>query len=118
MSKFRAALLCGFLSISAKASGEELAPVALNSLSSPPSNIASLQVMDQKGEVVGQALRIQPDQDGHPAALAFRANNGSTVVISAAATSYDGHMLVTDSNQPQIAALFSVLPSVHTAANQ
>jgi hypothetical protein len=114
MSKFRAVVLCGLLAIPAMARAEELAPVALNSLSAPPSNIASLQVMDQKGEVIGQALRIQPDQDGHPAALAFRANNGSTVVISAAATSYDGHALVTDSNQPQIAAL----SSLHTAANQ
>ena len=114
MSRFRSLLLCGFLAIPAMASAEELAPVALNSLSSPPSNIASLQVMDQKGEVIGQALRVQPDQDGHPAALAFRANNGSTVVISAAATSYDGHALITSNDQPQIAAL----SSVHTAANQ
>ncbi len=114
MSKFRAVLFCGFLLMPAIAGAEELAPVALNSLSSPPSNIASLQVMDQTGQVIGQALRIQADQDGHPAALAFRANNGSTVVISAAATSYDGHALVTDSNQPQIAAL----SSFHTAANQ
>jgi hypothetical protein len=95
------------------ASAEDLAPVALNSLSSPPSNVASLKVMDQKGQVIGQALQIQPDQDGHPAALSFRANNGSTVVISAAATSYDGRALVTSDDQPQIAAL----SSVHTAAN-
>ena len=114
MSRFRALMFCGLLSIPAMARAEELAPVALNSLSSPPSNIASLQVMDQKGEVIGQALRIQADQDGHPAALAFRANNGSTVVISAAATSYDGHAFVTSNDQPQIAAL----SSVHTAANQ
>ena len=113
MSKFRALLFCGLLSMPAMAGAEELAPVALNSLSSSPSNVASLKVMDQNGQVIGQALRIQADQDGHPAALAFRASNGSTVVISASATSYDGHELVTDSNQPQIAAL----AAVHTAAN-
>ncbi|HEX4027452.1 MAG TPA: hypothetical protein VHX18_07505 [Rhizomicrobium sp.] len=114
MSKFRAVLFCGLLISPAMASAEDLAPVALNSLSAAPSNVASLQVMDQKGQVIGQALRIQSDQDGRPAALAFRANNGSTVVISAAATSYDGHALVTSNDQPQIAALSS---SVRTAAN-
>lgn len=114
MSKFRAILLCGLLSIPAAAHAEDLAPVALNSLSAAPSNIASLKVMDQNGQVIGQAVRIQADQDGHPAALAFRANNGSTVVIAAAATGYDGHELVTSNDQPQIAAL----AAVHTAANK
>jgi hypothetical protein len=114
MSKFRAILCCGLLISPVMASAEGLAPVALNSLSAAPSNIASLQVMDQKGQVIGQAVRIQTDQDGRPAALAFRANNGSTVVISAAATSFDGHALVTSNDQPQIAVLSS---SVRTAAN-
>lgn len=108
MKKFRAILLCGFTVIPLMASADELAPVALNSLSAPPTNIASLKVMDQKGQVIGQALQIQTDQDGHPAALSFRANNGSTVVIGAAATSYDGKSLVTSNDQPQIAALASV----------
>ena len=108
MKKFRAILLCGFTVIPLMASADELAPVALYSLSAPPTNIASLKVMDQKGQVIGQALQIQTDQDGHPAALSFRANNGSTVVIGAAATSYDGKSLVTSNDQPQIAALASV----------
>jgi hypothetical protein len=112
MSKLRATLLCGLLALPAAAGGDELAPVALNSLSSPPSNVASLKVLDQTGQVIGQALRIQTDQKGHPAALTFRANNGSTVVISATATSFDGHRLVASNDQPQIAAL----SSVHTAA--
>jgi nitrous oxidase accessory protein NosD len=111
MSRFRAILFCGL--VAAPASAEELAPVALNSLSAAPSNVASLRVMDQKGQVIGQALRIQTDQDGHPSALAFRASNGNTVMISAAATSYDGHALVTSNDQPQIAAL----SALRTAAN-
>ena len=114
MSRFQAILVCGILSMTTAAGAEDLAPIALNSLSSPPANIASLKVMDQNGRILGQATRIQTDQAGRPAALAFRANNGSTVVISAAATSYDGHVLVTDNGLPQIAAL----SSVHTAANQ
>jgi hypothetical protein len=113
MTKFRAILICGFFMMPAMAGAEELAPVALNSLPAAPSNIASLQVMDQKGQVIGQALAIQNDQDGHPAALSFRANNGTTVVIGAAAASYDGKSLITSNDQPQIAAL----SSVRTAAN-
>lgn len=112
MSRFRAILFGGLFTIPAMASAEDLAPVALNSLSAVPTNAASLQVMNQRSEVIGQVLRIQTDQDGRPAALSFRANNGSTVVISAAATGFDGHVLVTSDDQPQIAAL----SGVHTAA--
>ncbi len=46
MSKFRAILFCGLFIAPATASAEDLAPVALNSLSSPPANVASLPVMD------------------------------------------------------------------------
>lgn len=113
MTKFRAILLCGFTFLPALANADALAPVALNSLSKAPAHIASLKVMDQKGQVIGQALQIEADQDGHPAALSFRANNGNLVVIGAAATSYDGKVLVTSNDQPQIAAL----SSVRTAAN-
>lgn len=112
MSKFRAILFCGLFTIPALASAEELAPIALNSLSSAPPNVASLKVVDQKGQVIGQALQIQTDQNGKPTALAFRAGNGSTVLISAAATGYDGQELIASDDQPQIAAL----SPLHTAA--
>jgi hypothetical protein len=108
MTKFRTIVFCGLIAIPATAFAEDLAPVALNSLSDAPANIASLPVMDQKGQVIGQALRVQTDQDGKPSALAFRAGDGSTVVIAAAATSYDGHALITSNDQPQIAALSGV----------
>ena len=117
MSRFRTIFVYGlfltpaFASIGARA--EDMAPVALNSLPAPPANIAALQVMDQKGQVIGQAEQVQTDQDGHPAALSFRANNGSTVVIGAAAASYDGKSLITSNDQPQIAAL----SATRTAAN-
>ncbi|MBA2590586.1 MAG: hypothetical protein H0U98_18390 [Alphaproteobacteria bacterium] len=61
--------------------------------------------MDQNRHALGQATGIQTDQYGKPSALAFRAGNGSTVVISAAAVSFDGTVLVADNDQPQIAAL-------------
>ena len=108
MTKFRTIVFCGLIAVPATAFAEDLAPVALNSLSGAPANIASLPVMDQKGQVIGQALRVQTDQDGKPSALAFRAGDGSTVVIAAAATSYDGHALITSNDQPQIAALSGI----------
>jgi len=113
MSNFRIVFACALVMLPLKATAEEMAPVALNSLAKAPANLASLQVMDQKGQVIGQALQMQTDQDGRPAALSFRANNGSTVVIGAAATSYDGKSLVTSNDQPQIAAL----ATTRTAAN-
>ena len=107
MSSVRDLLLSAIILMPTVAQGEDLAPVALNSLSVVPANIASLSVMDQNGQIVGHALRIESDQDGKPAALAFQALDGRTVVISAAATSYDGRSLITSNEQPQIAALSS-----------
>jgi hypothetical protein len=108
MSHFRTAALCVlFVAVPVFACAEDLAPVALNSLSSPPANATS--VLDQNGHLLGQLVRIQTDQDGKPSALAFRADrDGSTVVISAAAVSYDGHTLVASDDQPHIAALAGI----------
>jgi len=113
MSRLRALLFCsllatGLLATLVTASAEDLAPVALNSLPAAPSNIVALKVMDQNGRVIGQALRVRTDRNGHPSALAFRAQDGSTVEIPASAASYDGHALVTSNDQPQIAALSGV----------
>lgn len=80
-------------------------PGALNSLSSIPSGAASAKVLDQNGHALGQVTAIQTDQYGKPSAVAFRATNGNTVVIGAAAVSFDGSVLVADNEQPQIAAL-------------
>lgn len=91
-----------------------LAPTALNSLTTAP-NVSAAQVLDQHGRVIGTAARIQTDQDGKPAAMAFTAHNGSIVVLGAAAVSFDGNVLVADSQQPQIMAL-SAAP-LRTALN-
>jgi hypothetical protein len=106
MRSLRLAALCGlFVIVPALACAEDMAPVALNSLSAAP-KLNSAPVMDQHGTVVGQVQQVATDQDGKPSALSFRAaKDGSTVVISAAAVSYDGHNLVASSDQPQIAAL-------------
>jgi hypothetical protein len=115
MSLIRTAALCGMFAVIPALSGAEaLAPVALNSFSAPPAQAASAKVLDQNGRLLGQVERIQADQDGKPSALAFRAaKDGSTVVISAAAVSYDGKVLVAGNDQPQIAAL--IRPQLRTA---
>lgn len=92
------------LLFAAPAGAETIAPSALNSFTAAPS-VAAAQVMDQHGRVIGTNPRIQADQDGKPAAIAFTALGGSTVVLAASAVSYDGAVLVADNNQPQIAAL-------------
>lgn len=93
--------------IPAIAYGEDFAPIALNSLSAGPENIASRLVMNQKGQILGHAIRIEDDRDGMPAALVFRADNGRTIVVSASATSYNGRIFITSGDQPQLAALSS-----------
>ncbi len=92
--------------LSAPAWPQEMAPVALNSLSAAPAAMAAAKVLDQNGNVLGQVERVQADQYGKPSALAFHAaKTGKTVVISAAAASYDGKVIVASNDQPQIAAL-------------
>jgi hypothetical protein len=97
------------------AGAETMAPTALNSLTAAPS-LGSAQVMDQHRRVIGTAPRVQTDQDGKPAALAFTAQNGTTIVLGAAAVSFDGSVLVADSSQPQIVAL-NQAPALRTAVN-
>ena len=88
------------------AHAEDVAPTALNSFSSAPAKLSSAQVLDQNGHVLGTVERVQTDQDGKPNALSFRAaSDGRTVVVAASAVSYDGHVLVTSNDQPQIAEL-------------
>ena len=69
MFRLQSCFACALLLSPIVAHGEDMAPVALNSLPKPPANVAALQVMDQKGQVIGQAMQMQTDQDGHPAAL-------------------------------------------------
>ena len=85
---------------------EDMAPAALNSFSTVPAALTSAQVLDQNGHVLGKVERVQADQNGAPAAVSFKAaSNGQTVVVAAAAVSFDGRVLITSSDQPQIAEL-------------
>jgi hypothetical protein len=118
MTLARTAVFCSLVAvIPGLACAEEMAPVALNSLSTAPSGIASARVLDQQGRVLGQVERVQTDHDGKPAAVAFRAADGrGTIVLAAASLSYDGKELVAASDQPQLAMLES--PQLRTAAAQ
>jgi hypothetical protein len=117
MSVFQFSALCGLLAaLPACAYAEDIAPTALNSLSSAPAGLKAAQVMDQNGHVLGKVEQVQTDQDGKLAALSFRAQDGRLVVIGAAATSYDGKTLVTSNDQPQIVALIGTPIATRTAA--
>jgi sporulation protein YlmC with PRC-barrel domain len=88
------------------AHAEDMAPSALNSLSSVPPGIASAQVMDQNGHALGKVEQVQTDQDGKPTAISIRSTNtGRIVVVAAAEASFDGRVVITSSDQPQIAEL-------------
>lgn len=117
MSAFRiaAASTLVLLALSVPAGAETMAPTALNSLTAAP-NVAAAQVMDQHGRVIGTAPRIQTDHEGKPAALAFTAQEGKTVVLGAGAVSFDGSVLVADSQQPQVVAL-NTTPNLRTGVN-
>jgi hypothetical protein len=92
------------LFLSAPAVAQDLAPMALNSLSTAP-NVASRPVMDQHGKAIGTAQAVQTDASGKPSAMSLRTADGRIIVLGAAAVSFDGRVLVADSQEPQIAAL-------------
>lgn len=100
----RTIALTSLLAFSAPAFAEDLAPMALNSLSTAP-NIASRPVMDQHGKTIGTAQAVQTDASGKPSAMSLRTPDGKIIVLGAAAVSFDGRVLVADSQEPQIAAL-------------
>jgi hypothetical protein len=82
-----------------------LAPMALNSLSEPPANLATAQVMNQSGQVIGTFQRVVSDLNGKPAAISYLTPEGKLVVVAAPAVSYDGqrNILVT-ADSPQLLA--------------
>jgi hypothetical protein len=83
----------------------QLAPVALNSLSKPPAGLATAQVMNQSGQVIGTFQKVVIDHNGKPAAISYLTPEGNLVVVAAPAVSYDGqrNILVT-ADSPQLLA--------------
>jgi hypothetical protein len=93
------------LGIPAQAEEVQLAPMALNSLSKPPAGLATAQVMNQSGQVIGTFQRVLTDHNGKPAAISYLTPDGKLVVVAAPAVSYDGqrNFLVT-ADSPQLLA--------------
>ena len=71
------------------AGAQNLAPLALNSLSAPPQGIRSARVLDQHGNYIGNVQQVATDQDGKPLAISIMPKAGRLVVVSASAVSYD-----------------------------
>jgi PRC-barrel domain protein len=72
----------------ASAWADDLAPIALNSLTKPPANITSAKVMNPKGQVIGDVCGVVTDASGKVIAVKVAAGN-STTTIPAIAASYD-----------------------------
>jgi hypothetical protein len=84
----------GAMVVTVIAKGEDLAPMALNSLPAPPPNLVSAQVENLHGQVIGRVAKVATDQSGKPAAISVTTPSG-TIVMAAGAASYDeGHNLV------------------------
>lgn len=106
MLSLRSALFGALLIAPGLAQAEDMAPAALNSFSTVPPALASAQILDQNGRVLGKVERVETDRDGKPIAVSLRAaSTGQTVVVPASEVSFDGRVLITSSDQPQIAEL-------------
>jgi hypothetical protein len=93
------------LGIPAQAEDVSLAPMALNSLSRPPAALASAQVMNQSGQVIGTFQKVVVDHNGKPAAISYLTPDGQLVVVAAPAVSYDGQRnILVAADSPQLLA--------------
>ena len=108
MPLFRFTILYGLVVLAPTlAHAEGLAPMVLNGYSAPP-KLASSEVVDEHGRLVGHVEKVLTDQDGKPSAVSLKpVGGGPVVVVSASAASYDGRNLITTSEQPQIAAILA-----------
>ncbi len=71
------------------AAGENLAPMALNSLSRVPAKIIAAKVMDPEGKPIGSVLRIETDPRGKPLKVEIRLTDGRILMVDASALGYD-----------------------------
>jgi len=76
------------IALGSPAAAEDLAPVALNSLTAAPAKITAAPVLDQNGTVIGKVKAVATDQDGKPSAMSYVAGK-NLMVIAAPAVSYD-----------------------------
>jgi hypothetical protein len=95
-------LAAAFLFLGA-APPDDLAPMALNSLSSAPAKIALAPVLNQDGRRVGTVKAVVTDQDGRPSALSYTTPDNRLMIVAAPAVSYDGqkNIVVADTSAQQ-----------------
>lgn len=86
------------------ANAQDLAPMALNSLPAPPPKIASAEVQNLHGQVIGRVQSVATDQTGKPSAISVMTPDGLKVVAAQAA-SYDEsrNLVFTDQPAPGLA---------------
>ena len=99
-----AASLLFALALGTPALAEDVAPVALNSLSAAPAKIAAAPVLDQNGAVIGKVRAIVTDQDGKPSAMSYVATDNRLRVIGAPAVSYDAqkNQVIADTSKARL----------------
>jgi hypothetical protein len=72
------------------ASAPNFAPIALNSLSSPPDKIATAKVVDDGGTVVGAVQKVDLDANGKPTKVEIALLGSDRIVaLDSSSLSYD-----------------------------
>lgn len=83
--------------LNGNASNSSSGIIALNSLPDPPATLATAQVVDSKGTVVGAVQKVVMDSSGKPAMVDIALlGSGSVVAMDASKFNYDqGHNVLT-----------------------
>lgn len=89
MEALKSIVLCIALLAPGLAGAQDIAPIALNSLSATPQGIDGAHVWDQHGNYIGEVQQVATDQDGKPSAISIMSKGGRLMVVSASAASYD-----------------------------
>ena len=72
------------------ASAPSFAPIAVNSLSSPPDKIATAKVLDDNGALVGAVQKVDLDASGKPAKVEIALLGGDRIIaLDSSSLSYD-----------------------------
>ena len=105
MDPLKATLVGAAILIPVLVGAEDLAPMSLSSLPSPPTNIGNAMVENLHSQVIGKVVAVATDPSGKPAAISVTTPQGTTV-IAAQAASYDEsrNLVVADLPAPQIAS--------------
>ena len=79
-----AALLAPVVAAAQDLGTRDLAPMTLESYTTPPVNIDSAKVFDQRGHMVGSVKGIETDAAGKPDAISILPANGQPLMVVAA----------------------------------